>query len=198
VRYSDGHKQETRAKVLKAAAHAVRAKGPDGVAVGEVMAEAGLTHGGFYAHFANKEALIVAAIEEAFDESRRRFAALTEGLGPQAAMAAFVDAYVSTAHRQSRARGCPVTALASELPRQPEAVRAAFDAGLRSMIARIARWLPETEVDREGLAASLMAEMAGAVTLSRAMADDDLADQLLAGCRERIKARMGLSKEQPQ
>ncbi|MGA0604759.1 TetR/AcrR family transcriptional regulator [Phenylobacterium sp. VNQ135] len=198
MRYSGTHKEETRKKVVKAAAAAVRAKGPDGVAVAEVMAEAGLTHGGFYAHFRNKEALIVAALEEAFAESRRRFARLTEGLDRQAALGVFVDAYVSMAHRARRARGCPVTALASELPRQPEAVRAAFDAGLRGMIGRIAAWLPETEPDRDGLAASLVAEMAGAVTLSRAVADDDLAERLLADCRRSIKARMGAPEDPSQ
>lgn len=198
MRYSETHKEETRKKVLKAAAAAVRAKGPDGLAVAEVMADAGLTHGGFYAHFPNKEALIVAAVGEAFDESRRRFARLTEGLDRRAALGAFVDAYVSMAHRSRRAQGCPVTALASELPRQPAAVRAAFDAGVKGMIARIAGWLPETEADRDGLAASLVAEMAGAVTLSRAVADDDLAERLLADCRRSIKARMGALEDPPQ
>ena len=62
MRYSDTHKQETRQKVVKAAARSVRAKGPEGVSVAEVMAEAGLTHGGFYAHFPNKEALIFAVL----------------------------------------------------------------------------------------------------------------------------------------
>lgn len=71
MRYSESHKQETRKKVVRAAADAVRAKGPEGVAVAEVMAKAGLTHGGFYAHFSNKEALVVAAIEEAFDQIGR-------------------------------------------------------------------------------------------------------------------------------
>jgi TetR/AcrR family transcriptional repressor of nem operon len=198
MRYSDSHKEETRKKVLKAAAAAVRAKGPDGVAVAEVMAEAGLTHGGFYAHFPNKEAMIVAAVAEAFDESRRRFARLTEGLDREAAVTAFVDAYVSMAHRGRVANGCPVTALASELPRQPAPVREAFDAGVRGMVGRIAGWLPEAEPDREGVAASIVAEMAGAVTLSRAVADDALAERLLADCRRSIKARMGAPEGKPQ
>lgn len=196
VRYAEGHKQETRNRVLKAASAAVRAKGPDGLAVAEVMAEAGLTHGGFYAHFPNKQALIVAAVGEAFDESRRRFARLTEGLDREAAVAAFVDAYVSMAHRGRVANGCPVTALASELPRQPAAVREAFDAGVRGMVARVAAWLPESEPDREGMAASIVAEMAGAVTLSRAVADDALAERLLADCRRSIKARMRAQEDQ--
>src|ERR1700759_538210 len=78
VRYSETHKEEARRKGGRAAAAAIRAKGPDGVGVAEIMAEAGLTHGGFYAHFPNKEALVAAAIEEAFAQSRHRFAQATE------------------------------------------------------------------------------------------------------------------------
>lgn len=200
MRYSESHKQETRNKVLKAAAAAVRAKGPDGLAVADVMAEAGLTHGGFYAHFPSKEALVVAALEEAFDQSRRRFARLTQGMANSEALAAFVDAYVSMEHRARREMGCPITALSSDLPRQPQAVRDAFDTGVRAMIGRLAAWLPDdvAPVQREGLAVSLLAEMAGAVTLSRALSDEQLAEQLLSESRRRIRARMGLTEDKPQ
>lgn len=192
MRYSDSHKQETRAKVVKAAAAAVRAKGPEGVAVADVMAQAGLTHGGFYAHFPSKEALVVAAITEAFDQSRRRYERMMDGLSPDAALAAFVDTYVSREHRANPAGGCPVVALSSDLPRQGQPVREAFDAGVRGLIARVAAWLPRDAPDRESLAASLVAEMAGTVSLSRAISDEAMAEQLLAGARARIKARMGL------
>src|SRR5262245_40577680 len=99
MRYSDTHKEETRKKVVKAAARAVRARGPEGVGVAEIMAEAGLTHGGFYAHFPSKESLVVAAIEEAFGASARRFARMTGGLSHPDALDAFVESYVSPAHR---------------------------------------------------------------------------------------------------
>src|ERR1700712_1176494 len=105
MRYSESHKEETRKKVVKAAATAVRARGPDGVGVAEIMAEAGLTHGGFYAHFPNKEALVAAAIEEAFGQSRRRFARMTEGMAPAEALTTFVDSYVSADHRNNPQRG---------------------------------------------------------------------------------------------
>jgi TetR/AcrR family transcriptional repressor of nem operon len=193
MRYSDTHKEETRRKVLRAAAAAVRAKGPDGVGVAEVMAEAGLTHGGFYAHFPNKEALVAAAIEEAFGQSRRRFARMTEGMGREAAFAAFVDAYVSADHRDNPQRGCPISTLSNDLPRQGPLARAAFDAGVEGMIGRLEAWLPEQAPEaRRGLAASLMAEMAGAVALARAVSDPDLAARLLDASRSRIKARAGL------
>lgn len=194
MRYSDTHKEETRRKVVRAAAAAMRARGPDAVGVAEVMAEAGLTHGGFYAHFPNKEALVAAAIEEAFGQSRRRFARVTEGMSDEAALATFIDAYVSLDHRNNPQRGCPISALANDLPRQGPMARSAFDAGVEGLIARLEGWLPEQEPSaRRGLASSMMAEMAGAVALSRAISDDALAEQLLDASRARVRARAGLA-----
>jgi TetR/AcrR family transcriptional repressor of nem operon len=195
MRYSDTHKQETRRKVVQAAATAVRAKGPEGVGVADIMAEAGLTHGGFYAHFPNKEALIVAAIEEAFDQSRRRFARMTDALPNDEALAVFVDSYVTPEHRARPERGCPLATLSSDLPRQSLPVREAYERGVRGLVGRLAGWLPDEGEDRQSLAASLIAEMAGAVALSRAISDDAEAARLLADSRRRIKARMGLSRD---
>jgi TetR/AcrR family transcriptional repressor of nem operon len=193
MRYAESHKQETRQKVVRAAAAAVRAKGPDGVGVAEIMADVGLTHGGFYAHFPSKEALVAAAVEEAFGQSRRRFTRMTEGMSADQALAAFVDAYVSTEHRSNPQRGCPISTLTNDLPRQGPMVRAAFDAGVESLIGRLEAWLPEQDpVARRSLASSLLAEMAGAVAVSRAVSDAALADQLLEASRTRIKARVGL------
>ena len=194
MRYSDTHTAETRKKVLRAAAAAVRTKGPDGVGVAEIMAEAGLTHGGFYAHFPNKEALVAAAIAEAFAQSRRRFERMTQGMATGQALGAFIDAYVSADHRDNPQRGCPISTLANDLPRQGPAVRAAFDAGVADMLSRLEAWLPEADAaDRRRLAASLAAEMAGAVSLARAIADDGLADRFLEASRRQVRARAGVS-----
>ena len=195
MRYPDSHKEETRAKLVKAAAAAVRAKGPDGVGVAEIMKDVGLTHGGFYAHFPSKEALVAAAIGEAFDQGRRRFGRLTADLTGLDALGAFVDSYVSMDHRAFPERGCPVATIASDLPRQGAAVRAVFDAGVTSLIDRVANWLPGDADERQGLAGSLVAEMAGAVALSRAVSDDAMAARFLEQSRRRIRARAGLNEE---
>lgn len=192
MRYSDTHKEETRKSIVRAAAAAVRAKGPDGVGVAEIMADAGLTHGGFYAHFPSKEALVAAAVDEAFGQSARRFAKMTHGMAPAEALSAFVDSYVSPEHRAHPGRGCPLATLSSDLPRQGALVREAYERGVRGLIGRVAGWLPEDRADRQGLAASLAAEMAGVVALSRAIADDEEAERLLADARVRIKNRMGI------
>lgn len=192
MRYSDTHKEETRRAIVRAAAAAVRAKGPDGVGVAEIMADAGLTHGGFYAHFPNKEALVAAAVDESFGQSARRFAKMTQGMSDAEALSAFVDSYVSAEHRDNPGRGCPLATLSSDLPRQGEIVREAYERGVRGLIGRIAGWLPSDLPEREGLAASIAAEMAGVVALSRAIADDEDAARLLADARARIKNRMGI------
>ena len=191
MRYAETHKQETRKRVVQAAAAAVRAKGPDGVGVAEIMGEVGLTHGGFYAHFPNKEALVVAAIEEAFGQSARRFARMLEGLDAAASLDAFVDAYVSMDHRANTSGGCPIATLSSDLPRQGPAIRAAYERGVRGLIGRLEGWLAE---DRKRLAPSLLAEMAGAVSLSRAMSEDVAAERLLADARTSLKSRMGIAQ----
>jgi len=192
MRYSDTHKDETRRKVVRAAAAAVRAKGPDGVGVAGIMAEAGLTHGGFYAHFPSKEALVAAAVDEAFAAGSRRFDRMTAGVSPAEGLSRLVDAYVSLAHRDQPQSGCPVATLSSDLPRQGPEVRAAYERGLRALIGRIAKGLPETVAGRESLAASLVAEMAGSVLISRALSNDAEAADLLAAVRRRIKHRMGI------
>ena len=191
MRYSDTHGQETRRKVVRAAAVAACAHGSDGVRVAGVMAQVGLTHGGFYAHFANKEALLAAAVEEAFGASAHRFARLTAGLSGSQALSLFVDAYVSLEHRARPERGCPIASLASDLPRQAESIRQAYEAGVRRLIARIEGWLPDAQKIH---AASMLAEMMGAVALSRALSSEADAETLLANSRASLKARMGIGQ----
>ena len=199
MRYSGTHKEETRNRIVTVASRQVRARGPDGVSVAEVMAEAGLTHGGFYAHFKSKDALIAAAIESAFENRRAYFRSLPEAGDAQAFLDRFVDNYVSQIHRDRPERGCPVATLSSDIPRQGEAARAAFDAGVKSLIQTLASRLtvgaPE---DRDALAGSLVTEMAGAVALARAVSDPELSDRLLEQSRRSVKARMGLPNSSPE
>lgn len=199
MRYSGTHKEETRKRVVEAASRQIRARGPGGVSVAEVMAEAGLTHGGFYAHFPSKDALVGAAIASAFDDRRARLAKAAEGMDDAGYLNNLVDAYVSAAHRDRPDRGCPITTLSSDLPRQGEPARAAFDAGVRQLINAIAsRLTVGAPDDRIALAGSLVAEMAGAVTLARAVSDPVLSDGLLAQTRRSVKARMGLANSSPE
>lgn len=194
MRYSESHRDETHTRILKIAGRALRAKGPDGVAVAEVMREAGLTHGGFYAHFKSKDALLAEALAGVFAASKKKFLAAVEGLPPKAALAAYVDFYVSTRHRDKRESGCPVTALNSDMPRQSKEVREVFGAGVASLVLGVRTLIENAGIDgdSEALAASVISAMAGAVAVSRAVEDRQLADEMLANARESIKARLGV------
>jgi TetR/AcrR family transcriptional repressor of nem operon len=194
MRYSDTHKSETHAKLVKLAGRALRAKGPEGLAVAELMQAAGLTHGGFYAHFKSKDALLVEALEGVFEESKRRFQGVPNGLPPRDALARYIDLYVSPAHRDNRSRECPIVALNSDLPRQSKEFRATFDAGLRALLNRLTDLIKAADInDSETLAASVQSAMAGAVAVSRTVSDRRFSDELLKSARASIKARLGLS-----
>jgi TetR/AcrR family transcriptional repressor of nem operon len=194
MRYARTHKDETRRALLKAAGRQLREQGPDRLSVAGVMKSAGLTHGGFYAHFKSKDALLVETLADAFARSARRVEKLLEGLPPRPALATYIDFYVGEAHRDDAANGCAVTALNSDMPRQSKKFRAAFEAGVKAMTDALARRLAAAGIaDAERLAPSLLAAMAGAVALSRTISDRDLSNEMLASTRAGIKARLGLS-----
>jgi TetR/AcrR family transcriptional repressor of nem operon len=195
MRYSDTHKAETHAKLVKLAGRALREKGPEGLSVADLMASAGLTHGGFYAHFKSKGALLTEALQGIFEESNHKLEKLAEGLPPRLALAQFVDTYVSSAHRDKPSTGCPIVALNSDLPRQSRQFRAAFDAGVKRLVGSLARQIKDARIaDSETLAPSVLSAMVGAVILSRAVSDETLSDGLLASARKNIKAQLGISE----
>jgi TetR/AcrR family transcriptional repressor of nem operon len=197
MRYEQSHKQETKARVLKAAAKALREKGPQGVGVAEVMRSAGLTHGGFYAHFPSKDAFLTESLKEAFAQAAERLEKTTTDLSPREALAAYVDFYVSAGHRDSSTGGCAIVALNSELPRQSKKFRAVFDAGVKRIIARLEEWIARLGYAKaDQLAVTIFSGMVGAVALSRAVCDPKLSDALLVAARAGIKARLGLRETQ--
>lgn len=193
MRYDTEHKQRTRTKVLEAAAQAIRADGPERVGVAAVMAEAGLTHGGFYAHFKSKDELVAAAIDSMFEESRARLARETEGRGAKEGLAAYVDFYLSAGHRDARGRGCPIAALASDAPRLSDNVRTAFAAGVARLTTGLTEKLAEAgAAEPQAAARSMVAELVGALTLARVETDPVVSDAILRDSRTLLKRRFGL------
>ena len=190
MRYDAAHKAETRARVVQAAARAIRAHGPFKAAVAAIMADAGLTHGGFYAHFRSKDDLLAAAVLRMFEDGRR---SLERGTGEPAAsttLGAYIDAYLSERHRDARGSGCPLPVLAADAPRLPNAVRAAYGQGVSDLTARLSRRLaalgrPDPDVD----ARRLLSEMVGALSLARADPDRQRSAAILTASREALKAR---------
>ena len=117
MRYGPEHKKETRARVLRQAARAIRAEGPHRIGIAEVMARAGLTHGGFYAHFASKDDLVAAAIAQMFEEALALLEGVTAAQPPKEALRAYIDLYLSPKHRDAKEAGCPMAVLSADLPR---------------------------------------------------------------------------------
>ncbi|MBV9044495.1 MAG: TetR/AcrR family transcriptional regulator [Alphaproteobacteria bacterium] len=195
MRYAENHKEETHKALLKVAAVHLREKGPDRLSVSQVMKGAGLTHGGFYAHFKSKDALLNETLNDIFTKARRRVARMLEGLPPKHALATYIDFYVSSNHRDNPQDGCPITALNSDMPRQSKKFRAAFEAGVKQLVD-----LLEIRIDAAGvedaakLAPAIFSAMAGAVALSRTISDPDLSDEFLASTRASLKARLGLTE----
>ncbi|MDE2288793.1 MAG: TetR/AcrR family transcriptional regulator [Burkholderiales bacterium] len=194
MRYDAEHKQNTRRKLLKAAADAIRAEGPHRVAVAGVMAKAGLTHGGFYAHFGSKDELVVAAIGQMFEESRDRVLRETQDRRPRDGLIAYIDFYLSRMHRDAKEGGCPLAALACDLPRMDAAAREQFAVGMRELSATLADRLRQAGVTDSKLQGdSMLAELVGALSLARAEPDPKRSDALLAHSRRALKRRFNLS-----
>jgi TetR/AcrR family transcriptional repressor of nem operon len=194
MRYRPDHKLKTRQDLVKRAAGQMRAKGPTGVSIAQLMASLGLTHGGFYAHFPSKDALIAAAIEAMFaDVIRIRQGQLGAKTGP-GALRALIENYLSPVHLDQRDRGCPVAALMGLADQLPSTARVALDEGYQQMVSQFAGLM----ADRPGpedlaLASSLISEMVGALTLARAMTDRNQALTILDHSRLAILHRAGLS-----
>ncbi len=191
MRYDSEHKERTHKKVLVEAAAAIREIGPDRIGVADLMAKAGLTHGGFYAHFKSKDHLVAEAVSEMFDEMYERMSFWTRASDPREGLATFIDRYLSTRHRDEPGHGCPMAALAGDLARLPVAARKRFAAGSTRLIGSIAGLLGQLGLpDPERRATSMMSEMVGALALARAVADPVQSERILAASREAIKARI--------
>src|SRR5215469_12417578 len=121
---SKAHKEQTRRRVVQAAARAFRAQGIKGVGVAEVMREAGLTQGGFYAHFDSKDALVAAACAEGFQESSNPLLVAMQEAEPGNAVPAYIRGYLSRSHRDHPETGCVIASLGQEIGRgSPETRR---------------------------------------------------------------------------
>src|SRR6202040_2496041 len=143
MRYSKEHKLETHARIVKKASVRLREKGAHGIGVADLMKDAGLTHGGFYAHFDSRDALLVEALERAGRQTLAvaRAAQLRAGEGVSA-FRSLVETYLADHHLASLDTGCPVAALGCDMPRQSKIVRGASSVLVKHLIAAVRSTLP--------------------------------------------------------
>lgn len=194
MRYSAEHKDGTRRKIVAAASRAFRQHGVEGASVSEIMAEAGLTVGGFYRHFESKEGLFREALEEAMGETlalmqQRRAAGEGSGATGHEWMAKAAAVYLSPEHRDHHARGCPLPGLTAEVSRRDTTTRQSFEQGLEGLAGEMAHRIdPDDPTTARGRAWAFLSTLVGSLLLARGVADDELAAEILASGRLAVGA----------
>jgi len=180
-------KEASHERIVQAAARAIRRSGYDGTGVSDIMKEAGLTHGAFYAHFDSREAMLAEAADRAGAESNAFAASIVAAAPPEQALKALMQAYLSKEHLASIETGCPVSALGSEMPRQAPEVRRAATRRIKEMIDLVARQSPDWgQPAAHERALVTVAAMVGTLMLARAVDDPALSDSLCSAALKRL------------
>ena len=184
--YSAEHKARTRARILNAATQLFRREGFAQTGVDTLMAEAGLTRGGFYAHFRDKIDLFVHALHAAFDESQLNLLARgLEGLQGKAWRAAATRRYLNLNHRMHAAMGCAIPSLGAEIARGPREVRRVFAKRFETLIDSIAERLGGDPAAARREAIALLSQWVGAMVIARAVPDRELAEEILEASQDK-------------
>ena len=195
MRYSREHKQETHARIVRKASVRLREKGAHGVGVADLMKEAGLTHGGFYAHFDSREALVIEAFAYAMDRSIEHWRKTVEQLPPEKRLSAIVESYLTTVHRDDPGRGCAVPTLGPDIAREGPKARRAFAAKLDQMIDLFAEQIPDvSHKAARRRASATLATMIGAMVLSRVAGNGAFSEDILSAGREAALNGAGAKK----
>ena len=185
ARYGKDHKQATRRRIIEAAGRRLKRDGIDGSGVATLMADAGLTNGAFYAHFDSKEDLVASTVADQLREQRERYS--TQSLEE------IVRGYLSPQHRDDAEGGCPSAALLDEIARSSGAVKRAWTDGQLAIIDdAAARLAPDDPLSARVRTLSVFALMVGTLQLSRALADRQLADDVLAQGIQNAFALLGV------
>ena len=181
MRYDKNHKADTHKRVVEAAARRFRKDGIEATGVVDLMADDGLTHGGFYAHFSSKEMLVKEALAAASTSSRERLARQIEKTRAEGGdpLETFVRNYLTVAHRDRPDRGCSVATLGSEIARHPRKTRDAFTEGLTKTLGLIESALPASAKRRKQKASAIFSTLIGALQLSRAVGDTEISQGVL-------------------
>lgn len=180
-------KEITHERIVDAASRAIRRSGYDGTSVADIMKEAGLTHGGFYAHFASREAMLAEAADRAGAESVAATSRVAASALPEQALYSLVSAYLSKEHLLNMENGCPLAALGSEMPRQAPEVRRASTRRFKEMIDVVARQLPDWgQPEAHEKAVFMVSSMVGTLLLARAVDDPKLTECILSSTLNRF------------
>lgn len=184
MRYSKDHKAETHAKIVKHASSQLREKGTRGIGVADLMKEAGLTHGGFYAHFQSREDLVIEAIAHAMDQTTARWGKLVQDKPADERLAMLVDSYLTAQHRDGAGRGCAIPSLAADVVRESPKTRRVFLGKLEEMISLFANQLAEQEsAAARQKAIATIATLMGTLVLARVAGNSGFSQEILEAGR---------------
>jgi TetR/AcrR family transcriptional repressor of nem operon len=179
-------KEESHERIVRAAARAIRKRGYPGVGVAEVMKEAGLTHGGFYAHFDSRDALLAEAVDQAGAESLESLSRAVAGAKPGEELQALIESYLSDRHLQApeQGLGCAIAASGSEVSRQPPEVRRAATRRIKDLIGLVERQMPDWgRAGNRDKAMAILGCLVGTMLLARSVDDAELSRALRKAAR---------------
>lgn len=191
MRYPSSHKQLTRRRILAAAGQVFRERGVAETGVDEVMRMAGLTHGGFYAHFRDKSQLVAEASAEAFEAAIPNVERIAAGRTPASRARLLIDSYLSARHRDNRGAGCFVVAVGADMARVKGGVRTTYAREFGAHLGRLAaalRLSPDARTNRERVTL-LMSSLVGALLFARAIEDPVESDAMLQSTRRLLRAQ---------
>jgi TetR/AcrR family transcriptional repressor of nem operon len=200
LRYSSGHKEKTFSKILDTASRRFRERGIKAVSVADLMAAAGLTHGGFYAHFDSKDALVAEVIRHVLDKKRalmrRRGLRAKEIESPLEVIA---RNYLSARHRDNPGGGCLLPLLSAEIARGDEASRRALTDRVGKLVALLAQYVgADDSREREVAAIGFVSALVGAMLIARATNDRRFSNRILRGTRKMLGTTFTLPDQQPR
>jgi TetR/AcrR family transcriptional repressor of nem operon len=172
-------KEATHERIVEVAARAIRRSGYNGTGVADIMKEAGLTHGAFYAHFSSREAMLAEAADCAGAQANAAAAKFISTVPHELALKTLLEVYLSKEHLQGIENGCPISALGSDMPRQSPEVRRAATRRIKEMIDLVARQMPDWgQPGAHERSLMTVATMVGTLILARAVDDSALSDAL--------------------
>lgn len=187
--YAPEHKARTRLRILEHAARLFRRHGYDGIGIDAIMDAAGLTRGAFYAHFRSKADLFASVTAAESDFVRRLHAARADGAGGAGAREV-IEAYLDPVNRTRIGAGCTLAALTGDVARAPRSVRKAYGELVRRLADELLEHVPPDLPDRRARALAAVALCFGGIAMARAVADERLAGDIAAACRERAVAEV--------
>jgi TetR/AcrR family transcriptional repressor of nem operon len=186
---SRAEKSESHDRIVRVAAARFRETGIDGVGVADLMKDAGLTHGGFYRHFASRDDLVAEAVERALSDGGRAVQAVAGGgRAPDVLLAALVDAYLSAAHRDGLASSCAVTTLAGDVARSNSRARTAYTRQVVTYLKLLTNLIAgDKQRSRRIKAIAALSTLVGAVSMARAVNDEKLSREILKSAASGLK-----------